>query len=263
MSISDSQLWPIPDYKVGIQPHFLFIITLPYSGSTALAKTLATSESMMLLDEHSGEGQWRIPGLCQKDRWNPEIVINEESVKATWLSIYQAAKRNNPAIDVVVEKSPPNMMRIHQLMSLFDKHSLLAYNRNPYAFCSSSLHRNVIVNNLSHDDRQQGIQIQVKKWIEWSLKIKNLIYELKMPLLTYEQFCASPESLFEKLILSDDIKKTINLNKKIKVKDYAAGKIENYNQVQIEKFTDHEISCITNLLSSHEELLEFYNYSYL
>lgn len=263
MSISDSQLWPIPDYKVGIQPHFLFIITLPYSGSTALAKTLATSESMMLLDEHSGEGQWRIPGLCQKDRWNPEIVINEESVKATWLSIYQAAKRNNPAIDVVVEKSPPNMMRIHQLMSLFDNHSLLAYNRNPYAFCSSSLHRNVIFENLSNDDRQQHIQVEVKKWIKWSLKVKSLIHELKIPLLTYEQFCASPETLFEKLILSHDIKKTINLNKKIKVKDYAAAKIENYNQVQIEKFTDHDISCITDLLSLHEELLEFYNYSYL
>jgi hypothetical protein len=263
MSISDPQLWPIPAYQADTQPHFLFIITLPYSGSTALAKILASSENIMLLDEYSGEGQWRIPGLCQQYRWNPKTAINEESIKATWLSIYQAYKKSNPAVDIVVEKSPPNMMRIHQLLSLFNSHSLLAYNRNPYAFCSSSLHRNIIVKNLSHDDRHRHIQSTVENWIKWSLKMKSLIHELNIPLLTYEQFCASPETVFEKLIFSDDIKKTINLNKKIKVKDYMAAKIENYNQIQIQKFTEDEISYITNLLSSHEALLKFYNYSYL
>ncbi len=49
------------------QPHFLFIITPPYSGSTAISGVLNSSHRTMILQK-SGEGQWLVPGLCEKDR---------------------------------------------------------------------------------------------------------------------------------------------------------------------------------------------------
>lgn len=41
--------------------------------------------------------------------------MNYLSVKATWLSVYQQVKLLTKNIDVVIEKSPPNMGRIKQL----------------------------------------------------------------------------------------------------------------------------------------------------
>jgi hypothetical protein len=41
--------WPIPRYDEKDQPHFLFIITPPESGSTAIAKFLDSSPRTMTL----------------------------------------------------------------------------------------------------------------------------------------------------------------------------------------------------------------------
>jgi len=80
-----NSLWPIPNYKNNNEPHFLFIITPPYSGSTALAKFLNTSKQISLFGL-KGEGQWLIPGLCEKNRWEKDKYINYSSVKAVWLN---------------------------------------------------------------------------------------------------------------------------------------------------------------------------------
>ena len=66
-----------------------------------------------------GEGQWLVSGLCEKDRWNPEKEVNYLSVKATWLNVYQQVSRLTKNVDVVIEKSLPNMMRIEQLSRLY------------------------------------------------------------------------------------------------------------------------------------------------
>lgn len=131
-----SPSWPLPRYDENNQPHFFFLITPPYSGSTAIAKLLDTSHKTMTLTPN-GEGQWLIPGLCQQDRWKPEKEVNYESVKAVWLNAFQKEKRVNSHIDVVIEKSPPNMMRLDNLLSQFTDYSILANNRNPYANCAS------------------------------------------------------------------------------------------------------------------------------
>ena len=67
--------WPTQRYDENNQPHFFFLITPPYSGSTAIAKLLNTSRKTMTLNS-KGEGQWLVPGLCEKDRWNPDKEVD-------------------------------------------------------------------------------------------------------------------------------------------------------------------------------------------
>lgn len=207
-----------------------------------------------------GEGQWLVPGLCEKDRWNPEKEVNYASVKATWLSVYQQVRRLTQNVDVVIEKSPPNMMRIKQLSSQFGDYSFIANNRDPYANCASILYRSHDADNLRPDERQNLLKDLVKKWIMRSLKIQEIILNFNIPLLTYEDFCQNPSSVKNKLNTPSGVSESINPNANVKVKGYAPQPIANQNQRQISKLSDEEIKYISELLKSHSELLEYYGY---
>lgn len=210
-----------------------------------------------------GEGQWLVPGLCEKDRWNSEKEVNYLSVKATWLNMYQKVKRLTQNIDVVIEKSPPNMMRIKQLSSQFHNCSFIAYNRNPYANCASILYRNHDADSLSSEKRKKVLNRLAKDWITRGVKIQDLISNLNAPLLTYEEFCRNPSSVISKLNTPYGVSKSINLFANVKVKDYASQPISNQNEQQISKLTDMEIEHISESLKPSQELLAYFGYQLL
>ena len=254
--------WPSPKFDENDQPHFLFIITPPYSGSTALSKLLNTSHKTMLLQSR-GEGQWLVPGLCEKDRWSPEKEVNYLSVKATWLSTYQRVNRLTQNVDFVIEKSPPNMMRMEQLSSQFRDYSYIANNRDPYANCASILYRHHDADNLSPHKRKEVLYNLTNNWIMHSEKIKSLISSLSAPLLTYEEFCSNPSSVVEMLKIPKGVSESINPNATVKVKDYKPQPISNQNERQISKLTDEEIEYISESLKPKSELLECFGYQLL
>lgn len=262
MNQKENNQWPTPKIDENDQPHFLFIITPPYSGSTALTKLLNTSHRTMTIQQN-GEGQWLIPGLCGKDRWNPQMKVNYQSVKATWISIYQRVKRLTQNIDVVIEKSPPNMMRIEQLSTHFNDFSLIANNRDPYANCSSTLHREYNINNISNAERRSILMDLAEKWLIRSQRIKEITLNMKSHLLTYETFCNNPASIKHHLNTPESVAETINTDTYVKVKDYAPQPISNQNSRQISKLTTADIESITNVLSTHSELLDYYGYKLL
>lgn len=257
-----NERWPSPKFDENDQPHFLFIITPPYSGSTALSELLNTSHRTMIL-QPKGEGQWLVPGLCEKDRWNSEKEVDYLSVKATWLSVYQQVKRLTQNVDVVIEKSPPNMMRIEQLSSQFRDYSFIANNRDPYANCASILYRNHDADNLSSDKRKEVLIGLAEKWITRSVKIQKLISSLDIPLLTYEEFCRNPSSVINILNTPDGVSESINPNVSVKVKDYKIQPITNQNERQLAKLTSDEIECISQFLTASIPLLEYFGYQCL
>ena len=100
------------------QPKYLFIVTNPFSGSTALAMILNNSPRSMVLTEKA-EGQWLIASLCDDDRWNPDKAVDWDLVARTWYQRYQAVNQLVGTIDVIIEKSPPNMVRLEKLLDIF------------------------------------------------------------------------------------------------------------------------------------------------
>lgn len=252
--------WPKPEYDNDILPHFLFIITPPYSGSTALAELINSSHRTTFLQERA-EGQWLIPGMCGNDRWDPEKYINWNSVKATWLSKYHEIKRLVKNIDIVIEKSPPNMVRIKKLTSIFPNHSLLAYNRNPYANCASIMYRNYDPKNKSPEERQRILKILAKSWIEKSTLIRALVLELNINMFTYEDFCADISACIKKINLPSDALRSINCESVVKVKDYKPQQILSHNERQISNLTAPEIGFLTDILAEDSGLLSFFGYA--
>lgn len=259
---NEPERWPSPDFDENDQPHFLFMVTPPRSGSTALAEILNTSPRVMTL-QGRGEGQWLVPGLCEQDRWNPKKDVNYLSVKATWLSRYQKMKETNPAIDVVIEKSPPNMMRIEKMTSQFRNFSLIANNRDPYANCASTLYRLHKADELTSGERKDVIGDFVRLWIMRSRKIHDIVAGFGAPLLTYEEFCRAPDSLRKMIEGVSGLAESISTDANVNVKDYEPQPIVNQNERQISKLKDWEIDHISDSLSDCEGLLGFFGYQIL
>ena len=257
-----TQLWPRPAYQADLEPHFLFIITPPYSGSTALAKILNTGSGTMLLHRR-GEGQWLIPGLCEGDRWSPSKYVDYESVRAVWLARFQQRRQARRDLQVVIEKSPPNIVRIRPLVAQFRSHSLLANNRNPFANCASRLFRDRRSGGLSCDERLASLTQLVNSWLEVSRLMRELIVEMNIPLVTYEAFCSDPGILIDKLQLPGPVIRDINLGARIKVKDYAPAPIADKNAEQLNRLTANEVEHIALELRRNAEdgLLAFFGYS--
>ena len=256
-----SSIWPKPRYSCNISDyHFLFILTPPYSGSTALAQVLNSANNSMLLQKR-GEGQWLIPGLCQKNRWDPSKKVDWESVKSTWLSRVSMVDSLVGKIDVIIEKSPPNIVRAEQLLDTFTNNKIITFNRNPYANCSSILYRHHSPADKTELERITILRELAANWIFRSTLIKKWVDNLQTVNFTYEQFCSSPELQIKRITDVLPLLAGVNAGNPIRVKDYALQGISNQNRRQINNLSKQEKIAISEELRDHESLLNFFGYT--
>ena len=254
--------WPCPKYNIEEEPRFLFIITPPDAGSTPFAKILNNSYGTAFLQK-KGEGQWLIPGMCEADRWDREKRINWKSVRSVWLERIEFIRSLVQHVELIIEKSPPNLIRIDQLIEIFPNHSLIAFNRNPYANCSSILYRNHDPKNKSEKEVIRIVSKIAHNWLLRSRWIKKWIDEMALSYFTYEKFCADPTSCISKLAANQPVFQTVDIDKTIKVKDYKMQGIVNYNAKQIVKLTQKEVDAISEVLVTDLNLISYFGYEIL
>jgi hypothetical protein len=252
--------WPVVKCKKGFEPKIIFLITPPNSGSTAISQVFINSLNVDQIGKR-GEGQWLIKGLCSSDRWDRKKYINKKSVRSVWLKECFKKYEDNGAM-YFIEKSPPNMMRIELLQSIFPNHILISNNRDPYASVSSLLYRYTKdINKISDEARVKSVEIIVKAWIARSLVLRKIINKQNVQHVPYEKFCDKPY-LLQESIDNSNFNGAIKLNfeSSLKVKDYKPQPIMNLNEKQINKLTETDIEIINESLKSHEELLSFFGY---
>ena len=237
----------------------LLIVTPPYSGSTAIAAMLETSPIAMLLQER-GEGQWLVPGLCEPDRWDPDKKVDYASVRATWLRRFQDARRQRPELDLVIEKSPPNMVRLEAMIECFQRVSVFAYNREPLASCASLFHNHHAQRLLDGAERTAVVDALAHKWIQRSRTIRDLVERRNMPLLAYEQFCADPAGSIKRLGLPESIVNSIVPGANVSVKGGAPSPISNRNQTRTGVFTANDTDRLRDAFRTDPDLLAFFGY---
>ncbi len=255
---ADSNRWPRPLYNHTDEPHFVFILTLPYAGSTSVAKYLATSPNIGLL-RANGEGQRLVPGIDRN--WFANTRFDGESVRSTWLNRYQE-KNHDGSFKIIVEKSPPNMVRIDALRSLFRKTTCLVNNRDPVAFCSSTFFRNTPkVEQLGEAGRLLKLKKCAVNWVKKSYVIREYTTAQSLMTFSYEQFCDSPQSL--KTLFEEATGEKINPEKDplLKIKDYPRARIENKNKQQVSRLSQTEIEVIVEILRRHSALTSFFGYT--
>ena len=255
---ADNIRWPRLPYNTLDEPHFVFILTPPYTGSTAMAKYLATSPNIGLLREN-GEGQKLVPGIHRN--WNANTNLDGESIRSAWLNKYQEISGERQ-LNIIVEKSPPNMVRIDLLRSLFRRTTCLVNNRDPVAFCSSTFYRNTVnAEQLSEPERLQQLKKFALYWVDHSKTLKEHISASGFVTCSYEQFCESPQSLkntFEKAtgeIIQPEKNPILN------IKDYQPAVIKNKNQQQVSRLSEVEIESVVQTLRPYSTLTSFFGYA--
>lgn len=251
--------WPRPRHAAGDEPHMVFMATLPYSGSTAVISFLDTSHRSMLLQER-GEGQWLIPGLCDRDRWTSSKRVDHRSVKAVWLRAFQDRRRRDPSIDFVIEKSPPNIVRFEDLRSDFERTSAFACSREPLASCASLLRNHHPHAELEGVERERVLASIVDKWIERSMVLRDLIERLSLPVLSYEHFCADPLGSVSKLGLPEDLVESIDDGAAISVKGASPMPIVDRNREARSVLGAPDLDLLIERLRAHGGLLDFFGH---
>ncbi len=242
------------------EPHFLFVLTLPYSGSTALAKVLASAHRVALLHQ-SGEGQWLVPGLCADDRWEPDKVVDWPSVRAVWFRRLQFIAALAGEIDLVIEKSPPNLVRLEQLAEVFPRHSMSWLNRNPYAAVASHLQRRHDPDHLSGEDRAAAVRHLATLWMARSAVLREVRERREVAGFTYEALCADPGREIARLVDLHPALATVDIDAAVGVKDHAPHPLRNHNERQIGLLAAADVDIIGEVLSSDPAVVESFGYA--
>jgi hypothetical protein len=97
-------------------PQCLFLLNPAYCGSTAFALFLLSSSKALGLNEHA-EGQWlaTVRGDMESDRWSTEKPLPWKRIKSEWFKAWHVRRVDRPQACVLVEKSPPNLVRAREI----------------------------------------------------------------------------------------------------------------------------------------------------
>ncbi len=82
---------------------YLFLLSPPYSGSTAIIKFLNTSPYTMLLHP-KGEGMRLVKSVWEQERWNPGKTINWKEVKNIWSKKVEQVNSLVDTVSLILEK---------------------------------------------------------------------------------------------------------------------------------------------------------------
>ena len=114
---------------------YLFVLCPPYSGSTLLWKLLSTSGNVSSLPL---EGQFlpELKELMRDKPWDASHTLPWSEIKRVWESYWDKDK------PVLLEKSPPNLIRTRDILAHFQPVKFIIMVRNPYAQSEGLMRRN-------------------------------------------------------------------------------------------------------------------------
>lgn len=247
---------------------WLFVATLPNSGSTALAGFLDSAPRAVKLAP-DGEGQWLVPELsAPARRWDPATPVDYALVRAVWVD---RALRAGPGPLLVIEKSPPNLCRFRALLAAFDDMptTVLRFTRDPYAVCASWSKRYRPQALARQWDPDLGARMGSEADYFRTL---GAICGERMALLAglgdlggidiaYERLTDSPEAAIAALTAAVPLLAGVDAGATVKVKDYAPQGLENMNAAQTARLTPAQIAEISRGLAPHAAAIEALGYS--
>jgi hypothetical protein len=192
--------------------------------------------------------------LFTKDRWNPARPIHWEIVKEQW------EKAWDPARPVLLEKSPPHLVRAGQLESHFPESYFIVMMRNPYAFCEGMMRR---WGRRRSDFSLSGYFNIAKFWaICARYQIQNQQGLKKTLVLTYEELTGRPEDSCRRLL--DFLPELEWLDPAARFSVFEKSRpIADLNEIQTARLSDKAIFEINEVLKLYPQFLTAFHYRFL
>ncbi len=225
---------------------YLFILCPPASGSTLLWQLIRSSPQVGALP---AEGQTLVKDiLFTERRWDPALPVPWEQVRRAWEAAWDMSK------PVLLEKSPPHLVRAGQLQEHFPNSHFVVMVRNPYAACEG-------IRRRWRNDLDWATL--VRRWVEraaWQLDNRASLERTLF--FTYEELCHDPESIARRLLGFVPELERLQPQGEFKVFERKQA-VENLNQRQIARLSATDIREINAVLAEHRPLLAEFGYELL
>ncbi len=230
---------------------YLFILSPPYCGSTLLNEVISSSDNVSVNNPFGTREGQTLPTVRNimfdpNERWDGEIDFDWVSIKNEWRKYWDLTR------PILLEKSPPNIIRAKSIERNFDNSYFIIFHRNPYAQCESLIRRN------EYEPTKAALFA-----IENLIAQKRNILELKNKIqISYEALTQETQSISG--ILSNFIPELINVDveKEFSAHNYLNRKMKilNLNEEKIKKISDSQLNEINAVFIKNLELLDFFKY---
>ncbi len=230
---------------------FLFILSPPFSGSTLLNQILSSSKNISC-NNNIGlrEGQ-HLPIakdiMFHEKRWDTNTKYPWREIKTIWLQYWDLAK------SILLEKSPPNIIRAFEIEKEFQGVKFICLVRNPYAQIEGKIRR--------HEKSVENAVSEILFYLK--TQRKNIEHLENVLFISYEQLTENPNKIKQKIIEFVPELSDIKINQKYKAHNFKTKKkmgIVNLNQEKIDKLTDSQIEIINDIFEKEKKVLDYFGY---
>ena len=239
--------WPRTSKRLN-QYLFSFLCP-PYSGSTLLAGLVSTSAAVSSLP---GEGQFipEVMAVMRRDPWNADFPLPWNDIRRVWHRYWDTSK------PILLEKSPPNIIRAATLEKIFQPACFLVMVRNPYAHCEGLMRRNKWSASRAAEFSVFCLQTQAE----------NVEKLARCVSFTYEELAADPPNVCSRISAFLPSLGDLDYSKIFRVHSYAGlleSPIKNLNEPKIARLSPGQMREISNVFARHEAILQRWGYSVL
>ena len=227
---------------------YVFILCPPYSGSTILWKLVSTSNAVSALPR---EGQFlpEVKEVMRRKPWNPAVKLPWKKIKAVWDSYWN---RDKP---LLVEKSPPHLIRTSEILEHFSPVYFLIMVRNPYAHCESLIRRN----NWNAEKAAEFAVRCMKHQAENVDTLDNSLY------FTYEELARNPEDICRRIqsLIPQIGELRHDQRFRVKAMDGVMEKgIVDLNKKKINNLSYSDLKQINKILMRNPDVMGYWGYEY-
>ncbi|HAA17937.1 MAG TPA: hypothetical protein DCP28_03845 [Cytophagales bacterium] len=238
---------PVPEHK------YLFVLCSTFSGSTLLNELLSTSRQVSANHTRGTREGQTLPTVRPlmfdppERRWDPSAPLDWEAIQREWMKYWDQTK------PILLEKSPPNLLRAEAIASVFRPAYFLVMTRNPYAQCESIMRRSGWSATASAEFAMLSLKFQ-KHNLE---VLPNALF------VTYEHLTDSPEEVVGKIKEWLPESSDLNPNQEFNAHNYLQKPlaIQNLNAEKIKALSPQDMADINRVFSSQSELLTYFGYA--
>lgn len=231
---------------------WLLMLTMPNSGSTSFGKILMTAKAAVSLTDRC-EGEWLIPSMSNlRTRWDDDYEPSMTRVRARWL---WRLRKSAGSPRLVIEKSPPNMVRIDQLRAAL--HPMKTYTvilvRDPYAVCEGwhrrygkeGLARTSMPKLAGVDNDLDYFRLLGEYWVHRGRYLANQRANA-LSVVRYEDLVTNPAAIIAELAAQIPLLSDVEPGASVAVKDYELQILRDMNEQQIAALSTDQIDAISS-----------------
>lgn len=228
---------------------YIFILCPPYSGSTVLWQLLATSPLASALP-CEGQVLAEVKDIMRHQPWNAATQMPWATIKAVWERYWDLSK------PLLLEKSPPHLIRAQEIAAHFNPAYFLIMVRNPYAHCEGLLRRKKGTATEAAEFTVRCLRLQAEN----ATRLKHTLC------FSYEQLTDQTQHIAEQITAFIPQLGPLQHTRQVKVHsmdgDVERG-IINLNAPKLSQLSAAEFDEINQVLCRHADVMAYWGYQFL